>query len=122
MHIRSVIVMEQIFHKISVKKPSHKNEKIFWYLTINEATRFKSSEFCRAKSNMVALTVAWLSKERLARWDTKYLQMNNTGKNKILERALDSPSNNINVKVEYIYRKPLKIYQSSRDLKCCMIK
>ena len=102
--------MERIFFDgSSVKKPSDKtikiNDKRFWYLAVDEATGFKCSEFYRAKSNMVAPTVTWLNKERLAGRGVRYLRMDNAGENKTLERALDSPNNDMDVKIEYTSRK-----------------
>ena len=84
---------------------------------MDEATGYKFSLFLRNKSSLASSMTDQLSKEKISGQEVKYICIDNAGENKILEKSLNSSSNNLNVDIEYIARKRYsKTYQLSRYL------
>jgi len=109
-HIRSTIISERLYiDRSSIKKLRKKkikiNTKRFWFVSVDEVTGYKFSMFLISKSSLAYETTQQLNKEKLAGHKTKFIQMDNAGENKSLEKSLNSPNNNLNIEIEYTTRK-----------------
>ena len=72
---------------------------------MDKATGYKFSLFLVSKSGLASKMTEWLSKEKLAGQEVKFICIDNTNENKNLEKSFNSSNNNLNIEIEYTARK-----------------
>eukprot|EP00957_Ditylum_brightwellii_P144151 10983086-Ditylum_brightwellii.AAC.1 len=90
--ILTIKALEKV--KVKVTKPN-------WCIMVEEKTGMKWSDFYPTKDGMIEPTCKQLYKWKAGKKAVKYLECNNTGENRALEKKYKSADWKLNMKFDY---------------------